>query len=92
FRSDPVAYRFAWGRMPWANVLTNGGTSDLPLPTMRSDDWPMEMVPLGVFEGDRMPEPFNRGHGNQVRRALESVDLERRLFEARRLLEAHGGE
>jgi len=84
----PVAFRYAWARMPLANVRVGSGTSDVPLATMRSDDWPMEHIPLNVL-GDAPPTTLDRAQRGRVQRALRQIDLDRRLFEARRLLEKH---
>ncbi len=41
FVKNPVHFRYAWARNPMGN-LRSQREADLPLATMRSDDWPME--------------------------------------------------
>ena len=83
--SEPIHYRYAWGRSPLANIQLQGN-SDLPLATQRSDDWPLEAIPLGVFEGDP-PRQLDRGQRGQVLRELRREDLRRRFREAEQLIE-----
>ena len=80
----PVHYRYAWARSPMANIQAHHNT-DIPMATQRSDDWPMENIPLGVL-GDDPPEQFERSHRNQLIKALREQDLQRRLAEAKALL------
>lgn len=86
----PIHFRYAWGRNPMGNVQS-ADHSDLPLATQRSDDWPMEAVPLGVLgEAGFAGGKLDRGSRNRIRQALRAEDLSRRLTEARALLEEHG--
>jgi len=87
--AEPVAYRYAWARSPMGNAQV-GGNSDIPLPTQRSDDWPMEAVPLGVFE-DGPPAQLDRSQSNTLLQVLQQIDLDRRRAEARLLLEEDPG-
>ncbi|MBI1336597.1 MAG: hypothetical protein GC164_06510 [Phycisphaera sp.] len=81
---NPVAYRYAWGRSP----LANAQSSLIPLGTQRSDDWPMDDVPLGVL-GEN-PDPNNaRANYGTIRRVLREEDARRRLFEAHAYIQAH---
>jgi sialate O-acetylesterase len=85
----PVHYRYAWGRSPLGNLQASRQT-DIPFATQRSDDWPLEAIPLGVL-GDEVPATIDRGHRRQLQEALRQQDLERRLHEARKLIQEHGG-
>ena len=87
---NPIHFRYAWGRNPMGNVQS-ADHSDLPLATQRSDDWPMETVPLGVLgEAGFAGGKLDRGTRNKLRQALRAEDLWRRLTEARALLDEHG--
>lgn len=82
---EPVHYRYAWARNPMGNVQV-AGNSDIPLPTQRSDDWPIENTPLGVF-GDNPPEAISRPQWHQLREALRQADVRRRIAEAEAVLQ-----
>lgn len=84
---NPVHYRYAWARNPLGN-LQAAGNSDIPVATQRSDDWPMENIPLNVF-GDTPPAQPDRGQKRQLQEALHQQDLERRLREAEALIRAN---
>lgn len=86
--SNPVHFRYAWGRNPLANLQATGNR-DLPFATQRSDDWRMEEVPRGVL-GDEVTLPISRGDRGKILRALREQDKQRRLEDAKRLLEASG--
>jgi sialate O-acetylesterase len=79
--ADPKHYRHAWARNPMTN-LTN--SRQIPIPTLRSDNWDIEATPLLPF-----PPPADnpRAFGNLLRRELQLADTERRLKEAKRLIE-----
>lgn len=83
--SEPLHYRYAWGRNPMGNIQ-KAGNLDLPLATQRSDQWRMEEVPLGVFS-DGIPEEASRADMNRIRQALREQDRQRRIHEARLLLQ-----
>lgn len=87
---NPVHFRYAWGRSPLGNLQAERLT-DIPFATQRSDDWPLETVPLGaVGEIDgAAPAKLDRGQKRQLEEALRKLDLERRLHEARALIEAN---
>ena len=86
----PMHFRYAWGRNPIGN-LQSADHCDLPFATQRSDDWKMEAVPLGVMGDEAISngKPTRRQR-NRIRAVLRQADLERRLAEARTLLEEHG--
>jgi sialate O-acetylesterase len=86
---EPTQFRYAWGRNPLANLQATGN-KDLPFATQRSDDWKMEEVPLGVL-GDNLTLPISGGDRNKILEALREQDKERRLKEARQIIEANGG-
>jgi len=81
--AKPLHFRYAWGRNPMANVQLSGH-SDVPLATQRSDQWDVFEVPVQA-QGSSDGEKFKK-----VREALQKDDLERRMYEARKLLESHG--
>lgn len=83
----PVHYRYAWARSPLGNLQADRIT-DIPFGTQRSDDWPLEAVPLGVL-GDGTSTKLDRGQRRKVREALRMLDLERRLQNADALKAAH---
>jgi sialate O-acetylesterase len=87
---NPIHYRYAWARSPMANLQAQGNT-DIPVATQRSDDWPLENVPLGVL-GDDPPARRERPQRGQLIQALRRQDLERRLKEAETLIEANKGQ
>lgn len=82
----PTQYRYAWGRSPLGN-LQLARQSDVPLATQRSDDWPLEQIPLGVLGDDTLLE-IDRGQRRKLQEALRRQDLERRIHEAKALLES----
>jgi sialate O-acetylesterase len=79
--ADPKHYRHAWARNPMTN-LTN--SQQIPIPTLRSDNWDIEETPLLPF-----PPPADnpRALGNLVRKELQMADAERRIKEAKRVIE-----
>ncbi|MFK7789347.1 MAG: hypothetical protein AB8C95_07660, partial [Phycisphaeraceae bacterium] len=87
---EPVAYRYAWGRNPLANVQSEGN-KDLPLATQRSDDWPAYSVPLGALPKSSAL-PVNRGDIIKLREALREVDKRRKLAEAQQVIQELGQE
>ena len=84
--SQPIHFRYAWGRNPLAN-LQAVGNKDLPLATQKSDDWSMETVPLGVLDERQMTLPISRSDRNKLLQALRAQDQRRRRKEAEMLLE-----
>jgi len=87
--SEPTHFRYGWGRNPQAN-LQAVGNKDIPFATQRSDDWRMEEVPRGAL-GDDVKLPLSGADRNKVIQALRDQDTARRLQDAERLIEAHGG-
>jgi sialate O-acetylesterase len=84
----PIHFRYAWGRNPLANLQATGN-KDLPFATQRSDDWPMEQVPLGVL-GNEVTLPISRGDRGKIIQALREQDQQRRLQDARQVIEEIG--
>lgn len=85
--SEPVAYRYGWGRNPLANLQASGH-KDVPLATQRSDDWSDYPIPLGVLaEGMGTSQPLSRGDIGKLRLALREMDKQRRLAEAKAAVE-----
>ncbi len=77
---SPVHYRYAWGRNPMGNLQVQHHT-DSPLPTQRSDTWPLEEVYL-----DGKLEKLD---GRKIKGELRKVDEERKLKEAELHLKEH---
>jgi len=86
---EPVAYRYAWGRSPLANIKAEGDFNMVPLATQRSDDWPMLSVPTGVVAEDAEMPP-SRGDMGKISAALREMDKARRLREAELTIETLG--
>ena len=86
----PIHYRYAWARSPLGN-LQAARLTDVPFATQRSDDWPLENTPLGAL-GDDVPTKLDRGQRRKLMEALRQQDHERRLHEARSLVDAAGQE
>ncbi len=81
--SQPIHFRYAWGRNPMANVTINDARyGRAPLPTLRSDDWKVSEIPVELGE-----EMQHRQKMGQLRKMLKEDDLKRRLFEARALID-----
>ncbi len=78
---EPVAYRYAWGRSPLANIKAEGDFNMIPLATQRSDDWPILSVPTGVVAEDAEMPP-SRADMAKITAALREMDKQRRLREA----------
>ncbi len=87
--AQPTHFRYAWGRNPLANLQATGN-KDLPFGTQRSDDWRMEEVPLEVVgdeSGQPLALPISRRDRNEILQALRQQDQQRRLTEARQVIE-----
>ena len=85
--SDPIHYRYAWGRSPLGNLQADRQT-DIPFATQRSDDWPWERIPVGVFDDEEVTK-LDRGQRQKLQEALRKLDLERKLHQARGVLQAN---
>ena len=85
--SNPLHFRYAWGRNPLANLQATGN-KDLPFATQRSDDWRLEEVPLGVFE-EEVTLPISRGDRGKILQALREQDKARRVREAELVIESN---
>lgn len=83
--TNPVHYRYAWGRNPLANLQASGN-KDLPFATQRSDQWIMEFVPAGILD-ENTPRPISRADSGRVLEALREQDRVRRLKEAQLVIE-----
>ena len=82
--SEPIHYRYAWGRNPLAN-LQRTGNKDLPIATQRSDNWRMQEVPLGIIENPS--EELSRADRGKILQALRAQDQARRIRKAELILE-----
>jgi sialate O-acetylesterase len=88
--SNPIHFRYAWGRNPLANLQAIGN-KDLPFATQKSDNWRMEEVPLGILDGS--PDlPLSRENGDRIIRALREQDKARRIKEAQSVLNSAGAQ
>jgi sialate O-acetylesterase len=80
FVAEPVHYRYAWARNPMANIV-NG--QQIPLAAQRSDDWLLEETPEKVSIPPDMTEDLAKRYAvGEIRKSLESADIERRIKEA----------
>ena len=85
---NPIHYRFAWGRNPKANARMVY-IRDIPLATQRSDNWTVaDMYENYTGKKSAVPGQVHGGETEELKQALKAADLERRIFEARTLLEA----
>lgn len=80
----PLHYRYAWGRSPLGNLQAHRMT-DVPFATQRSDDWPLETIPLGVLT-EEVTQKISRQQRGKLQQALREQDLERRRQSAKLLL------
>ena len=78
--SNPVHYRYAWGRSPLGNLQAERMT-DIPFATQRSDDWSLENVPLGVHDKEVI-QKLDRQQQRKLIEALRKQDVDRKQFEA----------
>ncbi len=85
---NPVHYRYAWARSPLGNLQVDRN-SDVPFATQRSDNWPLENVPL--MGSDDTAEKLDRGQRRKVQDALRKLDLDRRVYEAEVLRKTRDG-
>jgi sialate O-acetylesterase len=83
--SNPVHFRYAWGRNPMGNLIPMSTKSRAPLATQRSDDWRIHEVPV------KFGDQADRGSLNQARQANRMFDVQRRLKDARHLLDTQQG-
>jgi sialate O-acetylesterase len=82
---EPVHYRYAWGRNPMGNLRAEGNDQrDIAFATQRSDDWAYWEVPHLDLPAEQRVSNASVG---KIRAALRFVDLERRIKDARLLLE-----
>ncbi|MEI6533900.1 MAG: hypothetical protein WCN98_01070, partial [Verrucomicrobiaceae bacterium] len=85
---NPIHFRFAWGRNPMGN-LRMVYIKDIPLEAQRSDNWTVaDMFDNYTGKKSAVPGLVNGGEVEELKKALKAADLERRIFEARALLEA----
>lgn len=82
----PIHYRYAWGRSPLGN-LQAGRQSDIPIGTQRSDDWPLEMLPLGFLGEEDSPPKLDRRQRRLQSEALKQLDRDRKLQQLKAVAE-----
>lgn len=84
----PVAVRFAWARNPLGNGVTGAHHGrDLPIPGFRTDDWDLPEAPIAPNNGPKIRE--HRKKLRELKRRAQKWDAERKIAEARHVLEAH---
>jgi hypothetical protein len=69
--------------------MTNLRADTIPYATQRSDSWTQEDLYEAYMGQKPKAALIDRGERGKLSRAMEAADLERRLFEARALLEEH---
>ena len=85
---NPIHYRFAWGRNPMGN-LRMVFIKDLPFATQRSDNWTVaDMYENYTGKKSAVPGQVHGGEAEELKQELKAADLERRIYEAKALLEA----
>lgn len=82
--AEPVHYRYAWGRNPMGNLRPRYNFDSTTLATQRSDDWKIYEVPV------KLGDSADRGALNNARQMNRVLDMERRIKDAQRLIEAEG--
>ena len=82
---QPIHFCYASGRNPLANLQAEAN-KDLLFATQRSDDWPLHTVPAGILPEDLNPPHARRGI-EKLRLALREIDHQRRVAEARKVIE-----
>lgn len=81
--ANPVHYRHAWARNPMTNLTS---TKQIPIPTLRSDDWILEETPTKyplVTGKDGKPQAQTK----LIQQELRLGDAERRINDAKRTIE-----
>ena len=81
--ADPIHYRYAWARNPMGNLKPRYNFDSAILATQRSDDWKIYEVPV------KFGEKADRQTLNLARQANRLFDMDRRLKNARYLLDEH---
>jgi sialate O-acetylesterase len=79
--SEPIHYRYAWGRNPMGNLRLRYKFDSSILATQRSDNWKIYEVPF------KFGEKADRRSFVMARNANRMFDMQRRLNEAQRLLD-----
>jgi sialate O-acetylesterase len=87
--SEPVHFRYAWGRNPLANLKTSDHT-DIPFATQRSDTGGLADM-YEIYTGKKCTAPglLSRNEHNELIKALRAGDLQRRTAAARSLLKEY---
>ncbi|MCE9518225.1 MAG: hypothetical protein K8R87_01445 [Verrucomicrobia bacterium] len=81
--SEPVHFRYGWGRNPLGNVKARNGT-DIPLSPQRSDNWSLaDDYEANTGKKCAVPGILNGIENRDLIMALRAADLERRKAEAR---------
>jgi sialate O-acetylesterase len=84
--SEPVHFRYAWGRNPLAN-LKSADHTDIPFATQRSDNWTLaDMYEIYTGKKSTAAGLLNGNEQGQLSKALRAADLERRIAVAKSLL------
>jgi sialate O-acetylesterase len=84
----PLHYRYAWHRNPMGNVKTRDHT-DIPVAISRSDSWTLnDIYQAYVGKPTEAPAAMNRAERGALQRALNAADMQRRVHEAKALIDA----
>jgi len=81
--TNPIHYRYAWARNPMGNLKPRYHFDSAILATQRSDDWKIFEVPV------KFGEKADGNALNQARQTNRSLDMDRRLKDARKLFDEH---
>ncbi len=79
--SEPIHYRYAWGRNPMGNLRMRYRFDSSTLATQRSDKWKIQETPF------KFGEKADRKSLVKARQANKIFDMKRRLLEAQRLID-----
>lgn len=79
--SDPIHYRYAWGRNPMGNLKLRFKSDSSILATQRSDDWRIHEVPF------KFSDKPDRAAWIKARQVNKAFDMERRLNDAQSLID-----
>lgn len=83
---EPVYFRYAWARNP-LETLKSSDLSNLPFDTQRNDSFTLaDMYEIYTGKKPSIPGVLNRGETNELINALKAEDRQRRVAEAKELL------
>ena len=89
--AEPLYFRYAWARNPLENVKSNDLTG-LPFDTQRNDPWSLaDMYEIYTGKKTKTPDLLQRNEHNELLKALQEADLQRRAAEAKEFLKTNSG-